>query len=94
MPRINFQQQLVALKDKLLAMAALSQQVHACAFGQASAALVEKGAVGCSASDIHGAIDALAAWLAGSNNEPANLRTALFLDAVSVPGRVVDGRDA
>ena len=27
MPRINFQQQLVALKDKLLAMAALSQQV-------------------------------------------------------------------
>jgi len=25
-PRINFQQQLVALKDKLLAMAALSQQ--------------------------------------------------------------------
>src|SRR6201992_2503051 len=26
MPRINFQQQLVALKDKLLAMAALSQQ--------------------------------------------------------------------
>jgi phosphate transport system protein len=27
MPRINFQQQLLALKDKLLAMAALSQQV-------------------------------------------------------------------
>ena len=26
MPRINFQQQLIALKDKLLAMAALSQQ--------------------------------------------------------------------
>ncbi len=26
MPRINFQLQLVALKDKLLAMAALSQQ--------------------------------------------------------------------
>jgi phosphate transport system protein len=26
MPRINFQQQLAALKDKLLAMAALSQQ--------------------------------------------------------------------
>ena len=26
MPRINFQQQLLALKDKLLAMAALSQQ--------------------------------------------------------------------
>lgn len=29
MPRINFQQQLVALKDKLLAMAALSQQALA-----------------------------------------------------------------
>src|SRR5262252_594218 len=29
MPRINFQQQLAALKDKLLAMAALSQQVLA-----------------------------------------------------------------
>jgi len=38
MPRINFQQQLVALKDKLLAMAALSQQalalsVEACLTG-------------------------------------------------------------
>jgi len=31
MPRINFQQQLAALKDKLLAMAALSQQVLALA---------------------------------------------------------------
>ena len=30
MPRINFQQQLVALKDKLLAMAALSQQAFRC----------------------------------------------------------------
>ena len=38
MPRINFQQQLVALKDKLLAMAALSQQslalsIEACLTG-------------------------------------------------------------
>lgn len=41
MPRINFQQQLVALKDKLLAMAALSQQalalsVEACLTGDTS----------------------------------------------------------
>src|SRR6201985_103065 len=33
MPRINFQQQLVALKDKLLAMAALSQQALSLSLG-------------------------------------------------------------
>ena len=49
---------------------ALSQQVHACAFGQASAALLERGAVGRKRSDVNDAHDRLAAWLGGSETEP------------------------
>ena len=49
---------------------ALSQRVHACAFGQASAALLEQGAVGRTRSEVKDAHDRLAAWLDGSPNEP------------------------
>lgn len=49
---------------------ALSQQVHACAFGQASATLVEHGAVSLAAGDIETAIEAITAWLAGTGNAP------------------------
>lgn len=51
-------------------VAALSQQVHACAFGQASATLVERGAVGTGTDDIETAIGAMAAWLAGTGEAP------------------------
>jgi NifU-like protein involved in Fe-S cluster formation len=45
---------------------ALSQQVHACAFGQASAALLERGAVGCTRAEVTDAHDRLLRWLDGS----------------------------
>jgi NifU-like protein involved in Fe-S cluster formation len=49
---------------------ALSQQVHACAFGQASSALLEKGAIGRSGQEIEMAHAELADWLAGTGGEP------------------------
>ncbi|MEO7655484.1 MAG: iron-sulfur cluster assembly scaffold protein, partial [Sphingomicrobium sp.] len=42
----------------------LSQTVSACAFGQASAALLERGARGRSAKEVRIALDALGDWLA------------------------------
>ena len=44
---------------------ALSQQVQACAFGQASAALLEQNVVGRTSVEIAEALAALTAWLAG-----------------------------
>jgi NifU-like protein involved in Fe-S cluster formation len=52
-------------------VAALSQQVHACAFGQASAALLERGAIGRKRSEVKDAYDRLAAWLGGAKTEPS-----------------------
>jgi NifU-like protein involved in Fe-S cluster formation len=52
-------------------VAALGQQVHACAFGQASAALLERGATGRSSSEVSEALTQLGAWLDGSDAEPA-----------------------
>ena len=49
---------------------ALSQTVSACAFGQASAALVAQQAPGRSTSEVQIALDQLAAWLAGDRDEP------------------------
>lgn len=49
---------------------AVRQQVHACAFGQASAALLERGAAGCSLPEVEAAAAALGAWLAGTNAQP------------------------
>jgi NifU-like protein involved in Fe-S cluster formation len=43
---------------------ALSQTVHACAFGQASAALVERSAAGRTVAGIERSADELASWLA------------------------------
>jgi NifU-like protein involved in Fe-S cluster formation len=49
---------------------ALSQRVHACAFGQASAALLELGAIGRGRSEVKDARDRFVAWLEGSDEEP------------------------
>jgi NifU-like protein involved in Fe-S cluster formation len=49
---------------------ALSQTVLACAFGQASAALLEQGAIGRKRSEVKDAHDRFAAWLEGSSDEP------------------------
>ncbi len=51
-------------------VAALSQHVHACAFGQAAAALVEQHAVGRSPAEIATVADGLDTWLSGDAPEP------------------------
>ena len=51
-------------------VAALSQQVHACAFGQAAAALLEQGAVGRTSKEISAAQAELSDWLSGDGAEP------------------------
>ena len=48
----------------------VAQQVQACAFGQASAALVQRFAVGRSAEDVRAARAELAAWLNGQGQSP------------------------
>jgi NifU-like protein involved in Fe-S cluster formation len=53
-------------------VAAVSQQVHACAFGQASAALLEQGAIGRDWVSVKDAQDRLAAWLEGKADEPGD----------------------
>jgi NifU-like protein involved in Fe-S cluster formation len=48
----------------------LSMTVQACAFGQASAALVAAAASGKSADDVRTALDQLGAWLGAESDEP------------------------
>lgn len=50
-------------------VAALGQEVKACAFGQASAALMGAHALGRSPAELADARDALAAWLAGARDD-------------------------
>lgn len=47
----------------------LSQQVHACAFGQASAALVQKHAIGRAHDEVADALVAISRWLAEEQDE-------------------------
>ncbi len=49
---------------------ALSQQVHACAFGQASAALLERGAAGRGRNEVEAGLMQLDSWLGGSAEAP------------------------
>jgi NifU-like protein involved in Fe-S cluster formation len=49
---------------------ALSQQVHACAFGQASAALLERSAIGSSRDDVNLALAQFGEWLDGAEAAP------------------------
>lgn len=51
-------------------LAAISQQVHACAFGQAAAALLERGTPGRSRPEVQQALAELTAWLGGGGVEP------------------------
>ncbi|HVL78201.1 MAG TPA: iron-sulfur cluster assembly scaffold protein [Sphingomicrobium sp.] len=48
----------------------ISQEVHACAFGQASAALLAAGAPGKTYEAITSALVDLSAWLAGGREDP------------------------
>ena len=51
-------------------VAAVSQEVRACAFGQASAALVERSAAGRSAAEVETALGELTGWLSGRRDDP------------------------
>ena len=51
---------------------ALSQQVEACAFGQASAALVSKSAAGMDRGSIAVSLAELASWLGGEADNPGS----------------------
>lgn len=53
-------------------IAAFSQDVRACAFGQASAALLERHAIGSSRAETAGALTDLSGWLAGTSEDPGS----------------------
>jgi NifU-like protein involved in Fe-S cluster formation len=53
-------------------LASISQSVRACAFGQASAALLESGATGRSAAEVAQALEQLGEWLEGKREEPGD----------------------
>ena len=56
---------------------AVEQAVEACAFGQASAALVGAQAVGMSRTEAEAALARVEAWLGGAGDEPWSGMTAL-----------------
>lgn len=60
---------------------ALSQEVRACAFGQASAALLERSARGRAPEEIARALDELTAWLAGESEDPGSWPGLVALQA-------------
>jgi NifU-like protein involved in Fe-S cluster formation len=63
-------------------VAAIGQEVSACALGQASAALLGAHAIGRSADELAEARDALAAFLAGGRDDPGGWPgLSLFRDA-------------
>jgi len=66
----------------------LSQRVHACAFGQAAAALTGRWATGKSRADVEGALAELAGWLDGSRSDaPASAEWAALSPALSRKSR-------
>ena len=67
---------------------ALSQQVNACAFGQASAALLEAKAVGLNHDDATAALDLLSGWLANEQDDLGSWQELLALS----PARVRQAR--
>jgi NifU-like protein involved in Fe-S cluster formation len=67
---------------------ALSQQVHACAFGQASAALVEQHAIGRAHDEVGDALVLVSRWLAQEEDDPEAWPGLLIL----APARLRKGR--
>ena len=69
-------------------LAALGQEVRACALGQASASLMGAHAIGSDAMELTAARDALAAFLAGERDDPGGWPgLGLFADARPFPAR-------
>lgn len=63
-------------------VAALGQEVKACALGQASASLMGAHAIGRSPGELADARDAFAAWLGGKRDEPGSWPgLAIFAEA-------------
>ena len=58
--------------DEGCRVTALSQEVHACAFGQASASLLEAAAPGRSLNDVAKAVEELESWLSGTSDDPGS----------------------
>ena len=58
--------------DDARQVADLGQEVHACALGQASAALMGAGALGKTLADVTATRDALAAYLSGAGETPGD----------------------
>ena len=67
---------------------AMTQTISACAFGQASAALLDRGAPGRSSKEVHEALDQLTDWLGGKRADPGEWPG---LDALA-PARTKTGR--
>jgi len=61
-------------------LAAMSQQVSACAFGQASAALLAGSAAGKNAQELGTARGELADWLAGTRDDPGAIGSFVALE--------------
>lgn len=69
-------------------MAALGQEVRACALGQASAALMGAHVIGRGPEDLSDARNALAAFLAGGRDDPGDWPgLAVFREARRFPAR-------
>jgi NifU-like protein involved in Fe-S cluster formation len=67
---------------------ALSQDVEACAFGQASAAVVARQAVGRNRDEVQIALEQLSQWISGNRDEaPGWAGLAALAPARSRPGR-------
>ena len=66
---------------------ALSQKVHACAFGQASSALVERGALGRNRAELEEAVAQVSAWLERGEQVPDWPGIAALAPARSHPAR-------
>jgi NifU-like protein involved in Fe-S cluster formation len=56
--------------DEAMRVAGLGQQVQACAFGQASAALMGMHAIGRSLTEVRDALADFTAWLDGTRGDP------------------------
>ena len=69
-PTCGSRMQTVVQLDSENRVEALSQTVLACAFGQASATLLERGAIGRSRDEVEAAFMQIDAWLTGGDAEP------------------------
>lgn len=73
--------------DEAGRIAALSQEVQACAFGQAASSLVERGAIGRSRDEIDLAVKQFGEWLAGGEGLPDWPNAAILAPALSRTAR-------